>query len=159
MNDETKIVDDENINNEANTEEVKEEKDNGFKPITTQEEFNSALHDRIQREKNQRDKLNTQIADLTKSLSDRDRSIEELNAKVAKYETASVKSRIAAEAGLPGEFAERLTGEDEKAWKKDAENLARYFKNRSYPRKETEEPAGNPEQNEMKNLLRKLRGE
>ena len=39
------------------------------------------------------------------------------------YETASVKTKIALELGLPYQMADRLTGTDEESIRKDAESM------------------------------------
>ena len=115
-------------------EEAKE-----FTPITTQEEFNARVSDRIQRVENKysdyndlktkaaqwadyddvkakADKYDTDIAELTKQLN-------EAKARVAGYESHSVKQRIAREVGIPLEMADRLNGDTEEALRKDAESL------------------------------------
>lgn len=115
-----------------------------FKAITTQEELNAVIGERLKRERESTEKRITEqyagyvskaqhdsdLADLTKQLEaatakakEDAASIAALNSKVSQYETASVKSRIAQELGLPHELASRLTGEDEKAWREDAETL------------------------------------
>jgi len=57
--------------------------------------------------------------------------ITELEAKIREYETASVKTRIARETGLPLELADRLSGADETAMQKDAENLAKLIRSQN----------------------------
>ena len=122
-----------------------------FKPIETQEEFNAALKSRLEQaersflEKYDSDKLVEQLKektalleDATKKLADvssqleesknkvaeSDSTVADLKAQVHRYETASVKTRIAHEIGIPIELAERLTGEDEEAIREDAKVLA-----------------------------------
>lgn len=115
-----------------------------FKAITTQEEFDAAITARLTREREtvakkyegytspedlQKIKADyeKQIGELTKAaetaktthaaeLAERDRTI-------AKYETDSVKTRIAHEIGLPYELAARLTGETEDDIRQDAETI------------------------------------
>ena len=107
-----------------------------FKPITTQAEFDAAIGERLKREREtlskkygDYDDLKTKVADyekqigqLTRAAEDaakkyagHDKELADLQAKVKGYETDSVKTRIAHEAGLPYELAGRLTGEDEAA--------------------------------------------
>lgn len=47
------------------------------------------------------------------------------DAQIKGYETASVKTRIAHETGIPYELAARLSGEDEDSIRKDAETLSK----------------------------------
>lgn len=81
--------------------------------------------------------LNNKIAELSKSLNDANEAINKANEKakadadaiaglqtqVKGYETASVKSRIAHEVGIPFELANKLSGETEEDIRKDAETL------------------------------------
>lgn len=55
------------------------------------------------------------------------------DATIKKYETASVRAKVAREAGLPYELADRLQGEDEEAMKKDAEVLAKFASSHKTP--------------------------
>ena len=113
-----------------------------FKPITTQEEFDAAISDRLKRErekyadydnlKSNNSEQAKKIGDLEKSLNDANekisghqKTVDELNAKIKGYETDSAKTRIALAAGLPYEMASRLKGDSEDDIKKDAESLAK----------------------------------
>lgn len=101
-----------------------------FTPITTQEAFNNAIADRLQRErasavkpyadyddiKKELDNLRTANATLTGQLND-------ANDTIKRHETDSVKTRIAHEKGLPYEMAARLTGETEEEISADADKL------------------------------------
>lgn len=132
-----------------------------FKAITTQEEFDAAIGSRIKRERDtvtkefaaqlaERDKKTAdyekQIGELGKQLEkvgDKDKAIEELTKKVKGYETASVKTRVAHEVGLPYELSGRLSGEDEDSIRKDAENLVKLIgKGQPTPPLASTEPAG-----------------
>ena len=119
-----------------------------FTPITTQEQLNAVISARLAREretvskkyadyddlkKSSADQA-SQIESLTKDLEDASRKITgfetqvgELNAKIKTYETASVKARVAQEAGLPYEMASRLSGETEEELREDAKVLASYM--------------------------------
>lgn len=116
-----------------------------FKPIETQEAFDAAIKDRIERAKksaaseaakqyegwiNPEDakKSAEQIAALTGQIAERDRQISELTAKVSASETGTLRLKIAMEAGLPAELADRLRGDDEKALRADAEALSKLTK-------------------------------
>lgn len=115
-----------------------------FKPINSQEELNAVIKDRLERaEKNYQEKyadydsikakngtLESKIEELEKSISDNNTKIADFEKAIAQkdltlksYESQSVKQRIAHEMGLPYEMADRLTGDNEEAIKKDAEAL------------------------------------
>ena len=117
-----------------------------FTSITTQDEFDAAIGERLKREretiakkysdydtlKNKVDDYEKQIAQLTREAAESaqkyagyDKSLADLQAKIKGYETDSVKTRIAHETGLPYELAGRLNGEDEAAIRKDAEALSK----------------------------------
>lgn len=113
-----------------------------FTPIETQEQFDAMVKDRIARAeraaaekysdydtiKGQNTDLTNQIAQLTEQIRKQTETIDgnktvvdDLTAKVQAYETASVKTKIALELGLPYQMAERLAGTDEESIRKDAE--------------------------------------
>lgn len=117
-----------------------------FTPIETQEQFDAMVKDRIARAeksaaekygdydavKKQNAELTDQIAKLTEQIRKQTETIDgnkvtvdDLTAKVQKYETASVKTKIALELGLPYQIAERLTGSDETEIRADAENMVK----------------------------------
>lgn len=116
-----------------------------FAPITTQEQFDAAISDRLKRERDtiakkysDYDELKIKAADyekqineLSKSMGEAakkyagyDKSIADLQGKIKGYETSSVKMRIAHESGLPYELATRLCGETEDEIRNDAQALA-----------------------------------
>ena len=116
-----------------------------FKAITTQEEFDNAIQDRLSRQKESIEKqyadyaeiktrnteLETEIGALKTTLSETngktenyDKDIAELNAKIAGYETASMRTKIALQYGIPYDLAGRLVGEDEASMTTDAKKLA-----------------------------------
>lgn len=118
-----------------------------FKPITTQEELDAVIRSRLERERNKfadYDTLKTSNADLQKAL-DKARAdaqtaaqasaqkIAELEKQNKDYATAAVKTRIAAEFGIPDDIKDRLCGDTEEDIKKDAERLAPLFANRRQP--------------------------
>ena len=115
-----------------------------FTPIETQEQFDAMVKDRIARAekaaaekygdydalKKQNADFTTQIAQLTEQIRTQTETIDgnkavvdDLAAKVQAYETASVKTKIALELGLPYQMADRLTGTDEDTIRKDAESM------------------------------------
>ena len=114
-----------------------------FTPITTQEQFEAAMKDRMDRYAKKfegytspddlakiKSDYDGQIATLTKTAEEKakkyagyDKELAERDAKIKGYETASVKTRIAHEVGLPYELSGRLSGETEDDIRKDAESL------------------------------------
>lgn len=134
-----------------------------FKPIETQEQLDGIIKDRLERaERSMTEKyagfispdelagrtqeLNNRITELGNSLNDATEKakadaekIASLESRVKNYETASVKSRIAHEVGIPYELANKLSGDTEDDIRKDAEALKPFV-----TRKETA-PLRNPE--------------
>lgn len=120
-----------------------------FKAITTQEELDSVIKDRLARQKEtiesqyqdyeavksekkeleqQVSALNATITETNEKYANHDTELSGLNAKVAEYETANMKTRIALKYGIPFDLASRLVGSDEASLTKDAENLASLVK-------------------------------
>lgn len=153
-----------------------------FKPITTQEEFDKAIQERLNRQKESIERQYADYADLKAKNAEMekelgslrntlsevnekakgyDKTFAELNAKIAGYETANLKTKIALQHGLPYDFASRLVGEDEKAIRADAESLSKLFKtqNTQPPPLKSTEPTGTGEGAELRTLLNELRGE
>ncbi len=116
-----------------------------FTPITTQEEFDKAISDRLRRERDKYDgwispeqiksgymaveavnqlktdyekkieQLNGTVDESAKKYADFDQQLAERDAKIKSFETASIKTRVAFEMGLPYGSAEFLKGEDEES--------------------------------------------
>lgn len=116
-----------------------------FKPITTQEEFDAAIKARLSREKEKYadyDQLKSRVEELEKenvglqstieasnqSKADADKQLEDLQKQISDYETASLRTRVALQYGLPYDLADRLQGTDEESFKADAERLAGFMK-------------------------------
>lgn len=155
-----------------------------FTPITTQDQLDSIIGDRIKRERNtvskefqtQLDEANAKITGYEKQISDLNKSIEEsgktnashektiaeMQNKIKGYESASVKTRIAHEVGLPYEMAARLSGETEEDIRKDAEGLFKLMGHRrtAPPLASTEHGVTKDEKKAaMKSVLAGLKGE
>lgn len=76
---------------------------------------------------------------------------------IKEYELKNVKYRIAVEAGIPLELANRLTGESEDELKRDAEMLSSFIaRKQTLPLKDTEP---NKDDDPYKKLLSGLEGE
>lgn len=134
-----------------------------FKIIETQEELDRIIQDRLNRERDKYadyEAIKTKNADLEKQVSALQTTIEEsnttaktheqtvadLNKKIAGYETASLRTRIALQNGLPIDLADRLVGDDEASIKADAERLAGYVSKKQQtppPLRTTENTIGN----------------
>lgn len=124
------------------------------KPITTQEELDAVIGERIARAKETANKkfegwtspddfakakeefakaeedYKKQISDLQAAAAETEKIIAEKDATIAKaeqYRTDLEKTRIALAAGLDAKYATRLQGKDAAEWKKDAEELAKDF--------------------------------
>lgn len=108
-----------------------------FKPITTQEEFEDRLKERLeQKERSIKkqfegytspedlEKLKKEHQDELNKYSNVDEEIEGYKKKIADYESDSVKTRIAMEMGIPMELKDRLKGKDEDEIREDAKILA-----------------------------------
>ena len=117
-----------------------------FKAIETQEELDSIVKERLKREREANNKryegwispedhqrtlseANQTLEDYKKARENDVKAIEDLTAKNAAYETASLKSRIAHEVGLSLEWTGRISGEDEQSIRADAESLKKLVGN------------------------------
>lgn len=115
-----------------------------FTPIETQEQLDKVIGERIRRAEQkaaekyadyedlktqnagyvtQISQLQTQLQAQADKAKESETSIADLTAKVHQYETASVKTKVALEMGLPYQMASRLTGDDENAIRADAEAM------------------------------------
>lgn len=161
-----------------------------FKPITTQEELNAVIGGRVTKARASERKTveeeftqkyadydsikstlaekENRITELGKELdkakstgSTNDKTIKELQAKVQKYESDSVKTRIAQELGLDAGLANRLTGETEEDIRKDAEALKGIVGSTSVQRinYNPESTAKDEENAALKNMLQAMKGE
>ena len=138
-----------------------------FTPITTQEEFDKAIGDRLKRE---RETVRKEFAGYLSPEAEKKKyegylSPEEAakkDAQIKAYETDSVKTRIAREMGIPFDLASRLTGEDEASIKKDAESLAKILGGKGGkvpPLKSTEPDGADLETAAYRSMLNRLKGE
>ena len=149
-----------------------------FKPITTQEEFDAAIKGRLSREKEKYgdyDQLKSRVEKLEKenvglkstiettnqSKADADKQLEVLQNQIAGYETASLRTRVALQHGLPYDLADRLQGTDEESLKADAERLAGFMKKSQpvYPLGTKEPSSIDDKDAALKGMLHKMRGE
>lgn len=137
-----------------------------FKAITTQEEFDEAIKLRLKREKEEIEGLQAEVArltttnaELTKQAETYSTDLSERDAKIAGYETANLRTRIALQHGLPYDMASRLVGDDEASIKADAEALVALVGkgNKQVPPLRTTEPlAVDGKETAYKSLLENL---
>jgi len=146
-----------------------------FKTIETQEELDNIVKEHIRRErekysdyeelKNRVSELETEnsalkstVEDDKQTRADLDAQITDLQGKVTNYETASLRTRIALQNGLPYDLADRLQGADEEALRADAERLAGFMRPATpqAPLRDTEPPIGDNKEMQMKQMLHEL---
>lgn len=137
-----------------------------FEAITTQEQFDKAVQDRIKRERETLEKkyadydatktsntaleteniaLKASIEESSKNTDKYNKDISDFNARIAGYETANMRTRIALQHGIPYELASRLIGDDEVSITADAKKLAELVGQTepTAPLKDTERNTGN----------------
>lgn len=129
------------------------------KEFVPRSEFNTKNTELKERDK-QIGELNQSIDELTKGKTTHETELAELNGKIKTYEQASLKARIAHETGIPYELAGRLSGEDEKSIREDAESLARLVtRGTPTPPLKSTEPTGDGKDSAYKALLSNIKGE
>jgi septal ring factor EnvC (AmiA/AmiB activator) len=120
-----------------------------FKAITTQEELDNVIKDRLARQKEtiesqyqdyeeikkRKEELETEVGVLNATIkttndkyANHDTEISNLNAKLKDYEISNMRTKVALQHGIPFDLASRLVGEDEESLIKDAEKLASLVK-------------------------------
>ncbi|MDS8238310.1 DUF4355 domain-containing protein [Streptococcus pneumoniae] len=146
-----------------------------FKTIETQEELDNIVKERIRRERekfgdydelkkrvseleSENSALKSTVEDDKQTRAGLDAQITELQGQVSNYETASLRTRIALQNGLPYDLADRLQGADEEALKADAERLAGFIRPATPPAplRDTEPAIGDDKTTQMKQMLREL---
>lgn len=146
-----------------------------FKTIETQEELDNIVKERIRRERekfgdydelkkrvseleSENNALKSTVEDDKQTRAGLDAQITELQGQVSNYETASLRTRIALQNGLPYDLADRLQGADEEALKADAERLAGFMRPATPPAplRDTEPAIGDDKTTQMKQMLREL---
>lgn len=152
-----------------------------FKTIETQEELDQIITSRLARQKETLEKqyaddnaqlktrneelekeigaLQTTVAETNGKAKKFDETIADLNAKIAGYETASLRTKIAIKNGLPLDLADRLVGDDEETLEADAQRIAGYVKPAAPvpPLKSTEQDSS--EVNPLRKMLKNMTAE
>lgn len=140
-----------------------------FEPITSQEQLDEIVRARLE------DNTKTVTASVTKQyegyISPEDfaektgkleSTISDLTAKNKAYENNALKLKAAHEFGIPFELSGRISGDDEKAIREDAEKLSKFLAPRSpaAPHFNPETPpAKNSADAALRKTLEKLKGE
>ena len=146
-----------------------------FKTIETQEELDNILKERLRRERekfgdyddlkkrvseleSENSALKSTVEDDKQTRAGLDAQITELQGQVSNYETASLRTRIALQNGLPYDLADRLQGADEEALRADAERLAGFMRPATPPAplRDTEPAMSDDKTMQMKQMLREL---
>ena len=98
------------------------------------------------------------VEETKQTIAKSDAQITELQGQVSNYETASLRTRIALQNGLPYDLADRLQGADEEALRADAERLAGFMRPATpqAPLRDTEPAIGDDKTMQMKQMLREL---
>lgn len=146
-----------------------------FKTIETQEELDNIVKERLRRERekfgdyddlkkrvseleSENRALKSTVEDDKQTRAGLDAQITELQGQVSNYETASLRTRIALQNGLPYDLADRLQGADEEALRADAERLAGFMRpvTPQAPLRDIEPAIGDDKTMQMKQMLREL---
>lgn len=149
-----------------------------FKAITTQEEFDKAIAERLKRQKEsifkefedyeqikkERDNLQNELIELKKTSEtyvaekeNHSKELEELNNKIKDYELNNMRMKIAIENNIPYSLADRLKGDDEESLANDAKSLAEFVsKNKNVAPLKSTEPKVDGKNASYKKLLENL---
>ena len=128
-----------------------------FNPIDTQEAFDA----RVREVYGDVSGLQSQIETLTTERDTHAATIAQLQGQIKGFENDALKRKVAAEKGIPLEFASRLTGENEADIKADADKMTgmlRAFKGAA-PLAETVQTNENASRAHLRGLLGKMKGE
>lgn len=152
-----------------------------FKAITTQEELDKIIADRLKRQKEnilkeyadyeqvkkERDSFQNELIELKKSAEtfntekeNHSKEIDALNTKIKGYELNSMRMKIALENNIPYSLADRLKGDDEESLIKDAKSLSEFVsKNKAVAPLKSSEPKIDIKDASYKKLLGNIEGE
>lgn len=118
-----------------------------FTVIDTQEEFDKRISERLKREnekfqnatsdlRKEIENLKIQLGEKNQALEKREsdfqglqKSLEEKDGLISRYEMAKLKTSIALQNGIPYDLADRLNGNDEAELLEDAKRLSGYINN------------------------------
>lgn len=128
-----------------------------FTAISTQEEFDA----RVRELYGDVSGLQGQIETLTNERDTHAATISQLQSQIKGFQTDALKRQIAAEKGIPLEFASRLNGESEADIKADADKMTgmlRAYKGAA-PLAEPAPASENTSRAQLRGLLGKMKGE
>lgn len=149
-----------------------------FKIIETQEELNSIIKERLERERNSvkkeydekykdYDELKNQISAFNDEKENFSKQIKELQEKASlvdslsqqkkQLETDSLKVKVAYKNGIPFEMASRLNGDDEESLSKDAQNMAKFMQTKEPMLRDPESKAKELGERAYQNLVKGLK--
>ena len=158
-----------------------------FTVIETQEAFDAAIAERLDRQKKSiekemaekyadYDKIKAANESYAKQIADQEKTIGELTeskdtiakekadleSKLSANEKATTKIRIAHETGIPYELASRLSGDDEDSIRKDAESLKGLMgtqnQRKQQPKRDSEQN-NEDDRDDLRAVLHNLKGE
>lgn len=121
-----------------------------FTPINTQEEFEARVTE-----------VYGDVKDLQGKITTLTGERDTLQGKVKGYETAELKQRIAKEKNIPLDMASRLSGDDEKSLRADADAMAatlRAYKGPA-PLAEPNQTTESTSRTRIRAMLAKMKGE
>lgn len=135
-----------------------------FEPVTTQEQLDKIVNAKLEENTNAVTKQfegYVSPADMAEKVKGYETTIADLMAKGKAAEQSLFRVRAAQEYGLPAELSDRLSGEDEKSIRADAEKMSKYFKAaHNAPDFRAEgDPSKNSAENALRRTLEKLKGE
>lgn len=137
-----------------------------FEAITTQEQFDAAIEERLERE---RETIKTEYKDFMSPEDVQEKykdylspeQVAEKDATIQKFERNSKKVQIAMKEGIPYELAEKISGDTEEDMEKDAKRMVGFLKKgNQYPEYDPE-PNSDKKTKEaaIKKMLNGLKGE
>lgn len=149
-----------------------------FEAITTQEQFDTAISDRLKRERDTIEKryegyLSPEdvekryegylspddVQEKYKDYLSPDKAAEK-DAMIANYEKKSKKVQIAMAEGIPFDLADKISGDTEEDMQKDAKRMAGFIKKtNTYPEYNPEPTNKDSKKEAMKKMLTQLKGE
>lgn len=154
-----------------------------FTPITTQEDFEAAIRERVDRinakysdyddlkkkageSDGLRKSLENATAEIAKlkeaeksnaeKLANHDKEVGTLKERAEKAEKSLLQRTVAEETGLPASLASRLAGETEAEMREDAKNLAQYVTKNTAPLFRSESAPADGNKASMKDMLSQL---
>lgn len=135
-----------------------------FAQINTQEEFDAAIKDRLERERQKYsdyDDIKKQRDAALNAVAEHEKTISQLKGDIDGLKLDAAKTKIAHELGLPQELASRLTGATDEEIRKDAESMSVLFRSQTpvLPLADTTPKVDDDADKNLKNLLHNLRGE